>query len=210
MSSAWPLGADVLRFSPSLTCTSTPLHRISNYLGLSEAAAYSSPAVKSLKMKKKKKSSDTCQRKRPRATFCNEGSWLKDRRPHASTTATSIHVLLQPWRRASAVAVEKLPPDQAELPTNHKMQIHRKLQVNLLLGLPSFQKTPTTKASTAPKPLKISLHYITPLPSVTKAENKQEKTQETSQEGKHGKCTSKLPLVISNLSCTRLRFPAGC
>lgn len=91
---------------------------------------------------------------------------------------------------APAAAVEKFPPDQAELPTQHKMQIHRKLQVNLLPGLPSFQKTPTTKASTAPdKPLKISLHYITALPSVTKAENKQEKTQEASQEGKHGKCT---------------------
>lgn len=87
-------------------------------------------------------------------------------------------------------ASKKLPPDQAQLPTNHKMQIHRKLQVNLLLGPPSFQKPPTTKASPAPdKPLKIPLHYLTPLPSFTKAENKQEKTQETSQAGKHGKCT---------------------
>lgn len=126
--------------------------------------------------------------------FCSVGSWLKDRRPHANKSATSIHVLLQTgeftWRRASEVPVEKLPPDQAKLPTNYKMQIHRKPQSHLLLGLPCFQETPTFKASTAPdKPMKIPVPYITPLPSVAKAENKQEKTQDTSQAGKHGKCT---------------------
>lgn len=148
------------------------------------------PVLQSNLKKCKKNFNDTCQRNRPRAMFCNVGSWLKDRRPHASKTATSIHVLLQAWRRASEAPVEKLPPHQTKLPTNHKMQIHRKLQVHLLLGLPSFQKTSTSKASTAPdKLLKISVHHITPLPSVTKAENKQEKTQETSQAGNHGKCT---------------------
>lgn len=78
--------------------------------------------------------------------------------------------------------VEKLPPDQPKIPTNHKMQIHRKPQVHLVLGLPYFQEDFNSKASTAPaRPLKISATHITPLPSVAKAASVQEKKQETSK-----------------------------
>lgn len=69
--------------------------------------------------------------------FCNVGSWLKDRKPDASKTATPMHALLQkagePLKYLSPV--EKLPSDQVKLPIKHKMQIHRKPQVYLVLGL---------------------------------------------------------------------------
>lgn len=56
----------------------------------------------------------------------------------------------EPQKYLSLVKI--LPWDQPKLPTNHKMQIHRKPQVHLGLGLPRFQKTLNSKASTGNLP----------------------------------------------------------
>ena len=139
---------------------------------------------------------DIHQRNKPSATFCNVGSQLKDRRPDANKTATSVHALLQTgeltWRRAS-----EIPRPRAKAFTRSTKASYQPQHANPQEAPSSFSSRATlfpedfnSKASTAPtRPLQISVLPITPLPYVAKAESAQEKKQETSQKSKHGKCT---------------------